>query len=76
MIRDLSESIGDLLRASAPFAAVDILFERPISQFEPERTTVDVFLYDIRGEMMELRKHQPIREGTGPLRREGSRAHT
>ena len=59
MIRDLSESIGDLLRASAPFAAVDILFERPISQFEPERTTVDVFLYDIR-ENMELRSTEAL----------------
>ncbi|MCZ6654241.1 MAG: Pvc16 family protein [Planctomycetota bacterium] len=65
MIRDLSESLRELLAPALPTA--DISFDRPTDQFQPTQTTVNLFLYDVR-ENVELRNNEPI------LRREGGQS--
>ena len=67
MIRDLSESLRELLAPGVPTA--DISFDRPTDQFAPAQSTVNLFLYDIR-ENVELRNNEPI------LRREGGQSRT
>src|SRR5260370_1137641 len=63
MIRDLSETLKAVLQDptfAAVFpelAAADILFDRPLDPFNPPRTTIDVFLYDVR-ENLELRSNE------------------
>jgi hypothetical protein len=63
MIRDLSETLRVVLKdptftAMFPeLAAADIVFDRPVEPFTPPRTTIDVFLYDVR-ENVELRSNE------------------
>jgi Pvc16 N-terminal domain/Carboxypeptidase regulatory-like domain len=63
MIRDLSETLKAVLKDptfTAVFpelAAADIVFDRPVEPFTPPRTTIDVFLYDVR-ESLELRSNE------------------
>ncbi|HLG13142.1 MAG TPA: Pvc16 family protein [Blastocatellia bacterium] len=67
MIRDLSETMRAILddpalAASFPeLAAAQILFDRPVEQFSPAQSTINLFLYDVR-ENMELRSNEPIIE--------------
>lgn len=63
MIRDLSETLKAVLQ-DPTFAIVfpelggaDIVFDRPVEPFTPPKTTIDVFLYDIR-ENLELRSNE------------------
>jgi hypothetical protein len=64
MIRDLSETLREILAdpgLSGPFpelSAAQIAFDRPVEAFSPGRTTVDLFLFDVR-ENMELRSNEP-----------------
>lgn len=63
MIRDLSETLKAVLHDPAfavefpGLAAADIVFDRPLDPFNPPKTTVDVFLYDLR-ENLELRSNE------------------
>jgi hypothetical protein len=63
MIRDLSETLKAVLHDPAfaavfpELAAADIVFDRPLEPFNPPKTTVDVFLYDLR-ENQELRSNE------------------
>jgi hypothetical protein len=63
MIRDLSETLKAVLKdptfttAFPELAAADIVFDRPVEPFTPPRTTIDVFLYDVR-ENLELRSNE------------------
>lgn len=61
MIRDLSQTLETILTQPglpAELAAARIMFDRPIEQFNPQQTTIDLFLYDIR-ENLELRDNAP-----------------
>ncbi len=71
MIADLSRTLRALLTApSVPreLAAVDIAFDHPNESFTPTRTTLNLFLYDIR-EDLELRNSEPtlLRQPPGAL---------
>lgn len=77
MIRDLSETLRAILDDPAlaaefpELAAAQIVFDRPTEQFNPQQTTIDLFLYDVR-ENMELRSNEPIIErnnGTATIQR-------
>jgi len=63
MIRDLSETLKAVLLDPAfatvfpQLAAADIVFDRPVEPFTPPKTTIDVFLYDLR-ENLELRSNE------------------
>jgi uncharacterized protein DUF4255/carboxypeptidase family protein len=63
MIRDLSETLKTLLQDPAfavefpELAAADIVFDRPTDPYTPAKTTVDLFLYDVR-ENVELRSNE------------------
>lgn len=60
MIRDLSETLRDLLEDQIPeLANGKVVFDAPTDQFKPSQTVVDLFLYDIR-ENMELRSNEPL----------------
>lgn len=67
MIRDLSETLRAILDDPAlaaefpELAAAHIVFDRPTEQFNPQQTTIDLFLYDVR-ENMELRSNEPVIE--------------
>jgi uncharacterized protein DUF4255/carboxypeptidase family protein len=64
MIRDLSETLKAILQdPSVPpeLAAADIVFDRPTDPFNPGKTTIDLFLYDVR-ENTELRSNERIVE--------------
>jgi hypothetical protein len=67
MIRDLSETLGKVLKDPAQMAAfpelsgADIVFDRPTDPFAPAKSTVDLFLYDLR-ENVELRRNEPLVE--------------
>jgi hypothetical protein len=78
MIRDLSETLKAILQdPSVPpeLAASDILFDRPTDPFNPGKTTIDLFLYDVREntelrsneQQMERKNHQSITH-PAPLR--------
>lgn len=63
MIRDLSETLRKVLQDQA-FATqfpelhgADIVFDRPLDPFAPAKTTIDLFLYDVR-ENLELRSNE------------------
>jgi hypothetical protein len=63
MIRDLSETLKKVLQDPV-FATqfpelhnADIVFDRPLDPFNPGKTTVDLFLYDVR-ENLELRSNE------------------
>ena len=67
MIRDLSETLKAILQdpsVPAELAAADIVFDRPADNFNPSKTTVNLFLYDIR-ENTELRSNEQIVERRG-----------
>lgn len=67
MIRDLSLTLKAVLQdpsfaAKFPeLAGADIVFDRPLDPFTPTKTTIDVFLYDLR-ENLELRLNDPVIE--------------
>jgi hypothetical protein len=51
MIRYLSESLQAILQQPglpSELAEAEIVFDRPAGSFNPQRTTIDLFLYDIR----------------------------
>jgi hypothetical protein len=64
MIRDLDETLRKVLHDPAQMpqfpelAAADILFDRPTDPYTPARTTVNLFLYELR-ENTELRSNDP-----------------
>jgi hypothetical protein len=63
MIRDLSETLKTVLQDPTfklvfpELAAADIIFDRPLDPFNPPKTTIDLFLYDVR-ENLELRSNE------------------
>jgi hypothetical protein len=63
MIRDLSETLKAVLQDPTfklvfpELAAADVVFDRPLDPFNPPKTTIDVFLYDVR-ENLELRSNE------------------
>lgn len=63
MIRDLSETLKAVLQDPTfalvfpELAAADIIFDRPLDPFNPTKTTIDLFLYDVR-ENVELRSNE------------------
>ncbi len=62
MIRDISQTLKKILTQPglpSELAAAQIVFDRPSETFNPQRTTIDLFLYDIR-ENVELRDNEPI----------------
>lgn len=64
MIRDLDETLRRVLHDPAQMAqfpelaAADVLFDRPTDPYTPQRTTVNLFLYELR-ENTELRSNEP-----------------
>ena len=56
MINDLSIALRSLL--SPAMGGADIVFDQPSEAFKPTRTTLNLFLYDIR-ENLELRTSEP-----------------
>jgi hypothetical protein len=64
MIRDLSETLKAILQdPSVPpeLGGADILFDRPTDPFTPPKTTINLFLYDVR-ENTELRSNELVVE--------------
>jgi hypothetical protein len=64
MIRDLGETLKAILQdPSVPpeLGAADILFDRPSDPFTLTKTTIDLFLYDVR-ENTELRSNEYVVE--------------
>jgi hypothetical protein len=67
MIRDLSQTLKAVLQDPTfalqfpELASADIIFDRPLDPFNPSKTTIDVFLYDVR-ENLELRLNDPVIE--------------
>jgi hypothetical protein len=62
MIGDLSETLRAILQdptVPPELKAADIVFDRPTDPFTPGKTTVDLFLYDLR-ENTELRSNEQI----------------
>lgn len=67
MIADLSETLRAILQdPSVPpeLGAADIVFDRPTDPFTPSKTTVDLFLYDMR-ENTELRSNEQVVQKIG-----------
>jgi hypothetical protein len=63
MIDDLSQTLRTILTRGMPepLKSAEIVFDRPADPFTPQKTTVDLFLYDIR-EDLELRSNEPVIE--------------
>lgn len=62
MIHLLSQSLTAMLNAAAAIPAdTDISFDRPVDSYKPDKTTVNLFLYDVR-ENTELRRNEPVTE--------------
>ncbi len=65
MIRDLSETLKAILEddpALPPeLAAAEVIFDRPTDPFNPTKTTINLFLYDVR-ENTELRSNEYVVE--------------
>jgi hypothetical protein len=67
MIRDLSETLKAVLQDPSfatqfpELAGADITFERPTDPFQPNKSTIDLFLYDLRENTM-LRSNEVIVE--------------
>lgn len=61
MIDDLSRTLKKILTRGGldPLKSAEIVFDRPADPFTPQKTTVDLFLYDIR-EDLELRSNEPL----------------
>jgi hypothetical protein len=60
MIRDLSETLQVILNQPGlprELAEAEIVFDRPVAQFTPQKTCINLFLYDIR-ENVELRSNE------------------
>lgn len=60
MIRALSETLQAILdQPGLPneLAEAEIVFDRPVAQFNPQKTCINLFLYDIR-ENLELRSNE------------------
>ncbi|MCP9835691.1 MULTISPECIES: Pvc16 family protein [unclassified Cyanobium] len=55
------KAILDAASAPAPVSDADVSFDRPSDTFNPQNTTVNLFLYDIR-ENTELRCNEPVVE--------------
>jgi hypothetical protein len=74
MIRDLSETLAALLAAPdlpAELREALVSFEHPIDTFNPDRPTVNLFLYELK-ENRELRSNQPVvrrQNGSALIRR-------
>ncbi len=68
MIRDLSKTLEAILTQPGlpvELAAAQIVFDRPVQQFNPQQTAIDLFLYDVR-ENLELRSSElEIERGNG-----------
>ncbi|BAY26510.1 hypothetical protein NIES2100_63260 [Calothrix sp. NIES-2100] len=61
MIDDLSKTLKAILTQPglpAELANVMIMFDRPVENFNPQQTAINLFLYDIR-ENLELRSNEP-----------------
>jgi hypothetical protein len=58
VIDDLSIALKSLLTPAMGGADIDIVFDQPTEAFKPARTTLNLFLYDIR-ENLELRTTEP-----------------
>lgn len=65
MIDLLSQSLSELLKPA--LGETRILFDPPSETFKPERTSLNLFLYDIR-ENLELRSNEPRIEPRAPGR--------
>ena len=77
MIDDLSKTLRAVLseqtdeaakrrgRLPAELVSAQIVFDRPSDTFNPQQTTVDVFLYDVR-ENLELRSNAPLIQRNNP----------
>jgi hypothetical protein len=67
MIRDLDETMRAVLHDPAQMvsfpelAAADVVFDRPTDPFNPPKSTVNLFLYELR-ENTELRLNDPVIE--------------
>ena len=64
MLQDLSTTLKSLLDAATTpdlVRAADVSFDRPSDTFNPQNTTINLFLYDIR-ENTELRSNEPVVE--------------
>ncbi len=78
MIRDLSKTIEKLLTRQGlplPLSSAQISFDRPTETFQPQQTTVNLFLYDVR-EDVQRRSNESIlerRNGTALVRRPPAR---
>jgi hypothetical protein len=62
MIHDLSETLRTILtQPGLPLAlsVAQVLFDRPVAQFNPQQSAINLFLFDIR-ENAELRNNEPI----------------
>jgi hypothetical protein len=62
MIRDLSSTLRAILtqpNVPAELANTQIIFDQPSDSFRPNQTSIDLFLYDIRENMM-LRDNEPV----------------
>src|SRR6476660_9700573 len=62
MIRDLSSTLRAILtqpNVPAELANTQIIFDQPSDSFQPNQTSIDLFLYDIRENMM-LRDNEPV----------------
>jgi hypothetical protein len=60
MIRALSETLQAILdQPGLPneLAEAEVVFDRPVAQFNPQKTCINLFLYDIR-ENLELRNNE------------------
>ncbi|MDX2240723.1 MAG: Pvc16 family protein [Leptolyngbyaceae cyanobacterium bins.302] len=59
MIRDLSTTLRAILANELPKdLGIQVVFDRPVAQFRPAQSTIDLFLFDIR-ENVELRDFEP-----------------
>jgi len=69
-IDDLSHTLEAVLQDPAfttmfpELAAADIVFDRPLDPFTPAKTTIDLFLYDLR-EDLDLRSNEVTRTRVG-----------
>jgi hypothetical protein len=67
VIRDLSATLLKVIKDPAQMPAnpelnlADVVFDRPTDPFAPLKTTIDLFLYDVR-ENTELRSNEPVVE--------------
>jgi hypothetical protein len=63
MIDELSESLRSVLTKSTnlpkELAGAQVVFDRPVESFNPQQTTINLFLYDIR-EDVDLRSNEPV----------------